>query len=388
MRNHIADPFMVAISQLSRLWVLVPTAVATLLWLLGAQRLVAASHWLVAMAGGVVLQLLMSWSLRATPMIYQAGNEKLYLPSAPMTLAAVVLGFFAVMVSRELRRRARKWPYLVCTLLLTLLLVARVYLGLDWLSGALVGGVLGLVWTAIVGMAYRQRAKQQFSGWVAVCIFYGTLLVTVAWQFELRREDDLAALQVPIPARTMDSADWWEDGWAQLPQERTRVRSVPARHFNLQLALAPETFSDILATRDWEVAPPAGWRWPLQALNPDPDQASLPLTGKDFLGHREVLRLQRPGPVAGEQWTLRLWDSGTRLQPGDQVLYLGQLSREELVQRLRLFSYWRAQPVEQVVLQQLVQELPAIDDRFAHHQLVLMRPAGSATGAKDAPADP
>jgi hypothetical protein len=44
--------------------------------------------------------------------------------------------------------------------------------------------------------------------------------------------------------------------------------------------------------------------------------------------------------------------------------------------------------VEQVVLQQLVQELPAIDDRFAHHQLVLMRPAGSATGAKDAPADP
>jgi len=286
------------------------------------------------------------------------------------------------MVAKELRRRARKWPYLACTLLLTLLLVARVYLGLDWLSGALVGGVLGLAWTAIVGIAYRQRAHNQFTGWVAVCIFYGTLLIMLAWQFELRRDEDLEALKVDLPHRNMAVAHWWHEGWRELPTERTRLRSVPARTFNLQVALEPTLLADALATQGWEVAPPAGWRWPLQALNPDPDQVSLPLTGKDYLGHREVLRLRNAGQREDEQWTLRLWDSGTRLRPGGQVLYLGQVSREELVQRLWLFSYWRAQPLASGRLAELARDLPGIRERQPHPELVLMLPEGApATGA-------
>ena len=36
LRNHIADPLMVALTQLSRLAVLIPTSVAVLLWLVGA----------------------------------------------------------------------------------------------------------------------------------------------------------------------------------------------------------------------------------------------------------------------------------------------------------------------------------------------------------------
>ena len=69
LRNDIADPFMVAVSQLSRLpgcWC--PTVVATLLWLLGAKRVNGPRmHWLVAMAGGWLLQLLMNWTLRSMP---------------------------------------------------------------------------------------------------------------------------------------------------------------------------------------------------------------------------------------------------------------------------------------------------------------------------------
>jgi hypothetical protein len=383
LRNHIADPYMVAISQLSRLWVLVPTAMATLLWLLGAQRHSAAMHWLLAMAGGVALQLFMSWSMRATPVIADIGDERLFLPSGPMTLATVVVGFFAVMVARELRRRARKWPYFIGTLLLTLLLVSRLYLGLDWLSGALVGCVLGLAWTAIVGIAYRQRAKQPFTGWIAACIFYGTLLVTLAWQFELRREDDLAALKLPLIKREMAAGHWWREGWQELPPARTTLSSVPARFFNLQVALDPASLRDALVKQGWEAAEPAGWRWPLQALNPEPDRDSLPLTGRDYRGHVEDLVLQRAGSVEAEQWTLRLWDSGLRLTPSGNPLYLGLLAREELVQRMKLFSYWRAQPVDEAVLEALILDLPGTESRSARPGLLLIRPraTGQEAGA-------
>ena len=117
LRNDLADPFMVAISQLSRWWVLLPTAFATLLWLLGAERHKAAAHWLVAMAGGFFLHLLMTWTLRSVPSLDVPAAQQLYLPSAPMTMVTVVLGFFSVMVAKELRRHHRSgptWPSPCC----------------------------------------------------------------------------------------------------------------------------------------------------------------------------------------------------------------------------------------------------------------------------------
>ena len=172
LRNHIADPLMVALTQLSRLWVLIPTSMAVLLWLIGAGRQKAALHWLVAMGGGVVLQILLGWSLRSTPLLSEAGFNTLYDPSAALTLVTVVLGYFAVMVARELRRRKRKWPYVIVGLLLSLLVLARLYLGLDWFSGALLGVALGMAWTFVVGIAYRQRAMRSFNGIAASLIFF------------------------------------------------------------------------------------------------------------------------------------------------------------------------------------------------------------------------
>ena len=55
-----------------------------------------------------------------------ADSQRAHVPAqrADMTMTTVVLGFFSVMVAKELRRRHRKWPYLASTLLLTLLVMA------------------------------------------------------------------------------------------------------------------------------------------------------------------------------------------------------------------------------------------------------------------------
>ena len=373
LRNHIADPFMVLVSQLSRLWVLVPTSMATLLWLVGAQRINAAIHWLVAMVGGILLQVLVSWTLRATPAFQAAGGEHLYVPSAATTLTTVVLGFFSVMVAKELRRRHRKWPYLATALLMSLLLVARIYLGLDWLSGALVGFILGLAWTAIVGIAYRQRALKPFSGAIASSIFFGTLAITMAWQVDERLDDDLAALQLPLPTRSMQAQTWWQGGWAEMPVERTGSKLVAARRLNLQIGAKLEEITARLEENGWEVAELATWRWVMQALNPDPDEASLPLIGKGYLGYAEVQILRKPGEEDLRQLTIRIWDSGTVLQPADRKLYLGQLSEEVLVQRMRLFSYWRALPVTDEQLDAVAGELATFDIRRGSPQLLIVR---------------
>jgi len=379
LRNHIADPLMVAITQLSRLWVLIPTSMAVLLWLIGAGRQKAALHWLVAMGGGVVLQLLLDWSLRATPLLIEIGIEGVHVPSAALTLATVVLCFFAVMVAREIKRRKRKWPYVIIGLLLSLLVLSRIYLGLDWFSGALLGVALGMAWTFVVGIAYRQRAVRAFSGMAASLIFFGMLAVTFVWQVGENLDKDIAALKLPLPKVEISTADWWRDDWRMLPHERAFSSSVAARELNFQYAGDPATLARVLARHGWQEAGSANWRWVLLSMNPEASELTLQPLKRDYLGHPDVLLLHRLGGDPNQQETLRIWDSGFRLKPDGRILYVGQINAEELVQRLNLFSYWRALPPVHGSLEQLQAELDGLrTQRTDSGPLLIMAPQDSA----------
>jgi len=373
LRNHMADPLMVALMQLSRLWVLIPTSMAVLLWLIGAGRQKAALHWLVAMGGGVVLQILLGWSLRATPLLSETGANTLYNPSAALTLVTVVLGYFAVMIARELKRRKRKWPYVITGLLLSLLVLARLYLGLDWLSGALMGVALGMAWTFVVGIAYRQRAKRSFNGKAASLIFFGMLTATFGWQVGQNLDGDIAALKLPLPQREILAQGWWDTEWQTLPQERTDLKTVAAREFNFQFAGAPENLAQLLAIHGWQEAEPATWRWSILSMNPEPTEFTLPPLKRDYLGHADILLLHRLGGDASTQETIRIWDSGVRLKPTGQPVYLGQIASEILVQRMKVFSYWSAIPASRASLEQVVEEAAGLQIRWGGDSVLLIR---------------
>ena len=373
LRNHLADPVMVALSQLSRWPVTLFSALALLLWLIGAGRHKAALHWLIAIGGGSLLHVLLSWSLRATPEVIELGDRVLSAPSAAMSLPTVVLMFFAVMEAGELRRRHRQWPYLAAGLLLTLLTLARLYLGLEWLSGALMGILSGLAWAAAVGFAYRQRARRHFSGAAASLIFYGALALLFAWQVGEHTDEDLAALQSTTVTRSIAAEDWWNGAWRSLPAERTRLSGIEARVFDAQFAVRPERLAGLLEADGWAPVPESDWRWFLQALNPEPTERSLPLIGRAYEGRPEVLLLQKNIAPEGHLMTFRLWDSGMRLAPDEQVVYLGQVAEETLVQRLGLFSYWRATRPDPARLQGMLQALEPLEQQATQEGPVLIR---------------
>ena len=373
LRNHIADPLMVALTQLSRLWVLIPTSMAVLLWLIGAGRQKAALHWLVAMGGGMALQLLLGWTLRATPLFSEAGSSSPHDPSAALTLATVVLGYFAVMIARELKRRKRKWPYVITGLLLSLLLLSRLYLGLDWFSGALMGVALGMTWTFVVGIAYRQHAVRPFNGVAASLIFFGMLVATFSWQVDQNLDKDLELLKLPLLKREILAEHWWNDEWQTLPRERTRLKTVAAREFNFQYAGEPADLEQLLANYGWQKAEPANWRWTILSLNPEATERTLPPLKRDYLGRADTLLLHRLGGDPLAQETVRLWDSGVRLQPDNQSVYLGQIANEVLLQRLVVFSFWSAVPAPRTSLDQLAEELGGMQIRQANESVLLIR---------------
>jgi hypothetical protein len=71
--------------------------------------------------------------------------------------------------------------------------------------------------------------------------------------------------------------------------------------------------------------------------------------------------------------TVRMWDSGVRLLPEHQALYLGQLSEEQLVQRFRLFSYWRSVPGSDGDLSWVREALGELDQKIEQDDLLLLR---------------
>ena len=136
-------------------------------------------------------------------------------------------------------------------------------------------------------------------------------------------------------------------------------------------ALDLEGDAGYLARAGWREVPESDWRWILRALNPEPDQASIPLLGRAFEGRSESLLLRKNVEPDGRLLTIRLWDSGVRLAPGGQVLYLGQLSEEELVQRFGLFSYWRSRPLSAALRVPLRQALTGLEQQLVEEDLPL-----------------
>jgi hypothetical protein len=373
LRNHLADPLLVAISQLSRWQVTLLSSAAVFFWLYGARQTLAAWHWLVAIGGGWLMQLLLAWGLRAAPQVMDVSSELLRSPSSAMSLTTVVFCFFAVMMAREVRRKHRQWPYLAAGLIITLLLLSRLYLGLEWLSGALMGIFLGLAWTLVVGMAYRQRAMQPFSGALAGLIFYGSASLLFLWQVNEHTGNEVAALHAVVPSETMAEQYWWNGGWQELPTERTRAFSVASRRFNAQVLVEPDDVAAALEQEGWERVPDTDWLWLIQALNPEPDQASLPLLGRAYQGRTEALLMKRISPTTGQLVTIRLWDSGVRLQPGMKVLYLAQISEELLEQRFGLFSYWRSRPYVGSGLESSGKSLSSFEQQQVSEDMLLLR---------------
>jgi hypothetical protein len=185
--------------------------------------------------------------------------------------------------------------------------------------------------------------------------------------------EDLTALKAPTLLQEIDRNAWWESGWKNMPMERTQLTSVASRNFNAQIAADPVQISALLEQVGWESTPETDWRWIIQALNPEPDQANLPLLGRAYQGRSEELLLRRSLEPDGRLLTIRLWDSGVRLAPGGQVLYLGQVSEEVLVQRLGLFSYWRSTAVDYKQFRPLLEPLESLDQKLVDEKLLLIR---------------
>ena len=92
----------------------------------------------------------------------------------------------------------------------------------------------------------------------------------------------------------------------------------------------------------------------------------------NYINVAKILLLHRLGGDPSKQETLRLWDSGVRLKPTGQAVYLGQIADEVLIQRMKVFSYWSAVPAPQASLGKLSVEAAGLHIRRGSDSMLLI----------------
>jgi membrane protein DedA with SNARE-associated domain len=363
LRSPLADRLMASLAMLGDWQVLMPAALAVLLWLLWRRRRIAAAHWVAAIGFGLLLVEVLGMSLDVPRPPAATAVPGFGFPSVEVTLATVVYGFFAILIARELPGRRRAWPYVLAGLLVSMVGFARLYLGAHWLSDVLAGITLGLAWIGVLGLAYRNRVVRSF--WVRplATLFFVTVAGAGIWHGLRSGENLLLMYTPPEHKQEISSQAWWRGEWDRLPERRNDLRGPRAWPLNVQYAGSLPELQRQLAAQGWTTTPGPDWTLLLRSLDGSVGPDTLPVLPASHNGRADVLIMSRAGAIEGERFSLRLWPSRFQLKPEELPVWQGTALRMHFEQRWPV-AFWRLDEYTRAdALDQVADSLPALLQR-------------------------
>jgi undecaprenyl-diphosphatase len=340
LRTPWADALMVFTAELGDYQVTLPLSLVVLGWLIWRRNHSATWHWLAALGFGMATNLLFKGLLPvSSPTEVSQGVVGYSFPSSYATFSTLVFGFLAVLIAREISL-ARRWIiYLAAAFVIVPIAFARLYLGIHWLTDTLAGLCLGLIWVAVLGLAYNHHATAVLN-WrglltCSVIVVLATDLLHVSADYRA----DLQRYQPRTIEQTLVRATWWQRDWRQLPQQRRDFGGHRRQDFVLQWAAPREELEKRLLEAGWQLAPMADLKSMLLWLSPRVELRELPVLPQIHDGSEDDLALVRYGDSPDTRWLLRFWDVGARLREGGQPIWVGSVSRQKLEPRMRLFTF-------------------------------------------------
>ena len=312
LHNPPFDHAMVFITATGDVWLLSGLVILTAVYLLATKQYLALWHWLAVFIFPVLLvELLKEFYALPRPPGMDMLKGYAY-PSGHATLATAVYGFLAILLARDVSPPYRLAIYISASLLVLLIGFSRLYLGAHWLTDVVGGMLLGLAWTALLGIAYRRHAPERYIK-RADLSFVGSLLTVCLLVYPAFTHSQKIIQYQPTPAQYfMAEESWLESGWQAIPPVRQDLRGYNDFAFNLQWMGNAEKISKILQAADWHSATPNFGRY-FNWLNPSATINELPVLPHVHDGRHEELQFTRTVPP-DNLYVIRLWRSQIELQ--------------------------------------------------------------------------
>ena len=154
------DWVMLSLPWLGTNLTLFPITAAVSLWLWRKKgRGELALQLMVVVVGSLVLNAgLKAFFDRPRPQLWELRGQFAWA-SYPSGHAIVGVAIYFTVARMLLRERGWRWPYVVATLMLAVVLYSRLYLGVHWPTDVIGGILLGAVWLAAVELAFWPLAR-------------------------------------------------------------------------------------------------------------------------------------------------------------------------------------------------------------------------------------
>lgn len=338
LRTPAGDAFMIAMTELGDDWVTFPVVLAVLLWLMKQRAWHTTAYWLgaVGVAGGLTLAIKAGLRLPRPAPLYE-GASVFSFPSGHVVMSIVVFGFLGILIARGTSSVWRWAATSGIALLVFLIALSRLYLGAHWLSEVIGGLSFGVIWLALLGIAYTRHPAPQIPALGLVAISLAALLIAGSWHVASRHTADTARYALRAETRALAQQEWWERTWQELPAWRVDLEGEYEQPFTVQWAGSLEYLRRQLLQH--------GWQEPLPGENlllwfdTSRPALRLPLLPRVHDGRHETLALIHPVPGEPEQrLVLRLWSSHAVLQNNGRPLWNGMVTREILRRPLAWFN--------------------------------------------------
>jgi undecaprenyl-diphosphatase len=321
LRTPAMDNVMILLSQLGDIEVLLTLSLLVLAWLLRCGLKRAALHWLAAVGFGSLLGLALfalGHQLHAEALTQHAAGNSLLLS------AIACFGFLAVLITREITLRHRWWVYALALSVIFAIASARLYLGVQHLGSLLGVLTLGVAWVALLGIGYRNHPAERVAPLKLSLLAVVTVALTMAWHAPQQFDEDRQRYAYTEESQHISRPQWLA-GSIALPAFRADLRGRHDHPLNLQYTGPLEELEQQLIAAGWQHPPKVDALSWLLWLNPATPLAEMPVLAQVHDGRYHELLLTRQ--VGDSLLALRLWRSHYRVGPGEEVLWLGSISK-------------------------------------------------------------
>lgn len=345
VRTPFGDSLMVLVTSFGDTIVIGGVAVAAIVWL--SLRRAFATAGAVALTMGVSMafvSVVKAVLQKPRPIDIYAGADAFSFPSGHTTLATVLLGVIAVLVSKSLPWPAQIYVFTAAGIAAGAIGLSRIYLSAHWPSDVLGGFFFGVCMTAIFALVFEHLPAERVgrAGLAAAVVTAFAVLGT--WHASNSRQENLAryAWQPTEVSLAFDS--WRGDAWQRLPAYRTDMGGETEEPLILQWGGNTDQLATVLATAGWVKPPPWSTRDALQFLNPAATLTALVPLPLLHDGRFPLLTMVQPIASDKERrLVLRVWPSQTAVVADNLriPILVGSITLEEIIHPFELITTLR-----------------------------------------------
>lgn len=268
MRNSPADQIMIPITMLSDgivMWALIAVIIAWLVWRRAWRAALAAI--VVIIAGSLMTLILDQKFASLQPLDFYLSIERFDFISGHIAITAIVFGILAVLVSHAMGRWGRAAVVAATSLVVIAIAYSRIYLGVQWFSGAVTALLVGSVLVAAFGVAIEAVPPRRIRPVGLLAVSFAVFLAAGIFNIDknLAKAEDFYA--PPQRLHLLDRTDWQADGWKKLPARRIDLAGRVEETFPIQWAGTLDELKAALAPAGWQERPKWTWKDSLRYLD-------------------------------------------------------------------------------------------------------------------------